>query len=197
MSGAHVAAGDCETCRPGRVAQPANTVSSLAYVGAAVPLVRSDRPTTRALGWAAVAAGLGSVAYHGPGTVLGRYVHDAGLLALLGLMAVDDLERALGRDLPVAARAAVPAAAAIGAAPALTDVAQPVAGGLAAAAGLARSARSRPRPQDALGLVLLGVGATLHLLGRTGGLLCRPDARVPAHALWHVASAAAVPLRHA
>lgn len=192
----HVAAGDCERCRSGPVAQPANAVSSLAYVAAAVPLVRSRRTTTRALGWAAVAAGLGSVAYHGPGTTAGRYVHDAGLLALLALMAVDDLSRAAGHDLPDAALAVVPVAAAIGAHPAVTGVAQPLAGALVGAGVVARTTRDA-RPVAMAGLASLALGGALHLLGRTSGPLCRPEAPVPAHALWHVASAAAVVLRHA
>lgn len=194
----HVAAADCERCRPGLVAQPVNTVSSLAFVVAGVPLVRGRRPVTRAVGWAAVAAGLGSVAYHGPGTTLGRYAHDASLLALLGLMALDDAERASGRTPPVVALAAVPVLAAVGAHPELTDVAQPVAGALAVVAGLARSVRTRAADGVAPlgGLALLGAGALLHALGRTGAPLCDPDSPAQPHAVWHVAAAAAVLLRH-
>ena len=82
----HVAWGDCERIRPGLVGQPANTLTSLAFVAAAVPIVRwSRRPGRRA--WRAVAAaaafeGVGSVAYHGPGGRLSKRLHDVGLVAL-------------------------------------------------------------------------------------------------------------------
>ncbi|HEV7722017.1 MAG TPA: hypothetical protein VGO60_12055 [Iamia sp.] len=195
----HVATGDCERCRPGLVAQPVNTVSSLAFVAAGVPLVRGRRPVTRALGWAAVAAGLGSVAYHGPGTAAGRYAHDASLLALLGLMALDDGGRATGRTPPPVGLAAIPPLAAVGALPPLTEVAQPVAGALAVAAGVARAIRrgAEDGPAPLAGSVVLGAGVVLHALGRTGGPLCEPDSRLQPHAAWHVAAAAAVLLRHA
>jgi hypothetical protein len=194
----HVAVADCERCRPGAVAQPVNTVSSLAFVVAGVPLVRGRRRVTRALGWAAVATGLGSVAYHGPGTTLGRYVHDASLIALLGLMAVDDVERTGGRTAPPVAVAAVPVVATVGALPALTEVVQPVAGAVAVVAGLARAARADGGRGLAPigGLAVLGAGALLHALGRTGEPLCDPDTWVQPHAVWHVAAATAVLLRH-
>jgi hypothetical protein len=87
-----VAASDCERIRPGLVGQPANTVSSLAFVAAAVPIARRAR-VARSAAWAGVAAsaaveGLGSVAYHGPGGPVAKAVHDAGLVALVGTLAV-------------------------------------------------------------------------------------------------------------
>ena len=72
---AHVAASDCERCRPGLVAQPVNAMSSLAFVatgialvavGAAVGSVFLARRRTRALGYLS----LGVVA----AMVLGRAV---------------------------------------------------------------------------------------------------------------------------
>lgn len=93
----HAARGDCEAIRPGWIGQPANTVSSLAFVAAAVPLARAGRrPGAEA--WRAVAAaaaleGIGSVGYHGPGGRVGKAVHDAGLVALVASLAA-----ALGRD---------------------------------------------------------------------------------------------------
>lgn len=192
----HVAAGDCERCRPGPIAQPVNAVSSLAFVAAGVPLVRDPRPLTRAVGWAAVAAGLGSVAYHGPGTGAGRYAHDASLLALLGVMALDDTGRAAGWTPSTAAVATVPVLAAVGAHPGLTDGAQPLAGALAVAAGVARSVRIHDGAGPRAGLAVLGAGALLHALGRTGEPLCRPDSRLQPHAVWHGAAALAVLLRH-
>jgi len=82
----HVAASDCEALRPGRIGQPANTVSSLAFVAAAVPIARvarRGRPAWLAVALAAAVEGLGSVAYHGPGSRWAKGLHDVGLVALV------------------------------------------------------------------------------------------------------------------
>ena len=87
----HVAHGDCEEIRPGWIGQPSNTVTSLAFLLAARPLLRaSRRPGGRA--WAGVAAaaaieGIGSVGYHGPGGRVSKLIHDAGLVALVATTA--------------------------------------------------------------------------------------------------------------
>lgn len=107
---AHVAASDCERIRPGAIGQPANTVSSLAFVIAAVPIAARARER-RSLAWAAVAAatafeGIGSVAYHGPGGRVAKAIHDVGLVALIA-----SLTRARLSERPVQVR---PRAAALG-----------------------------------------------------------------------------------
>lgn len=201
----HIAASDCERCRPGLVAQPANTVSSLAYVVAGALVVRAEarRPGGRrsetALGWATIAAGLGSVAYHGPGTALGRYVHDAGLLAMLGFVAVADAEVARGATSPTAVLVGVPVLAAVAAHPAISPAAQ-VAVGLAATAGEAARMTGTRRGTGlgyrAAEIAITGTGAVAHLLGRTGGPWCRPDAWAQPHAFWHIATASVTWLRH-
>jgi hypothetical protein len=119
---AHVAASDCERCRPGLVAQPVNAMSSLAFVATGIALVAgADRAVgssaDAAVGWAAVAAGLGSVAYHGPGTSAGRYVHDATLVGLLATVVVADASRITGRPAHRGVLAAVPVLALVGAVP--------------------------------------------------------------------------------
>lgn len=87
----HAALSDCEEIRPGFLGQPANALSSLAFVAAAVPIWKvSRRPGRRA--WALVAAasafeGIGSVLYHGPGTRAGKVVHDIGLVTLVAAVA--------------------------------------------------------------------------------------------------------------
>jgi hypothetical protein len=96
----HVAASDCEAIRPGRIGQPVNTVSSLAFVAAAVPIVRaarSGRPAWFAVAAAAAVEGLGSVAYHGPGGRRAKQLHDAGIVAL-----VLTISAAVARDGPTA-----------------------------------------------------------------------------------------------
>lgn len=201
----HVAASDCEHCRPGLIAQPVNTGSSLAFVVTGSLLLRSGRrrgasaPAEVAVGWASVAAGLGSVAYHGPGTAFGRYLHDASLLGLLAAMAVADVELVSGRRAPTAVVAAVPAVAMLAARPETSMVAQLVFGLGATVAEAARFASSpasgAARWRRRLEGAVAGAGATAHLLGRTGGPWCDPGRTVQPHALWHGAMATAVWLR--
>lgn len=85
----HIAVSDCEHCRPGLVAQPVNALSSLTYCAAGVWVLRRPRTTRRvALGIAAVAAGIGSVAYHGPGGRAGKLAHDASAAGLSSMLAI-------------------------------------------------------------------------------------------------------------
>ena len=80
----HVAVSDCERCRDGFIAQPVNTVSSLVYCAAGAWILLSGTRSRRrsSLGVAALAAGIGSVAYHGPGGTGGKWVHDITASAL-------------------------------------------------------------------------------------------------------------------
>jgi hypothetical protein len=81
---------DCERIRPGLLKQPVNAATSLAYLAAAagitVPAWRSSGVHRTALGWYAAslaAAGIGSVAYHGPQPWWAGTVHDTSLAASL------------------------------------------------------------------------------------------------------------------
>ena len=189
----HVARSDCERIRSGLVAQPVNTLSSLAYVAVAVPVWRAAQraaPSVRGrwelVAECSVAAGLGSVAYHGPGGRLGRVVHDASLGALLGSLALAVADPTGGRRWPIGATAVAATGgtaglAAVGAATTGAElVARPMPGRLLGAAGVSFVA-----------------GVACHALGRTGGPWCRPDSGWQAHAAWHLLSAAAVGLRAA
>ncbi len=120
LAASHVACGDCERIRPGLVAQPANTLSSLAYIVAGMIIARrAHRDGGRfkrhrlAVAVAAVATGAGSVAYHGPGGRCSKRLHDGALVAL-GL-AVAARKRA-GQALSPAASGVVAAASVIHAA---------------------------------------------------------------------------------
>ena len=145
----HVAFSDCERIRPGLIAQPVNTVSSLAYVVAGAVLASRARreggpleSRRLAVAAAAVAAGLGSVLYHGPGGRWSKRAHDTALAALV-----------------------------------LTQ-------------GIRRLGDRRPPRRGAA--VLTATASALHAASRTGRPLCRPDALLQGHALWHVVSALAV-----
>jgi hypothetical protein len=187
----HVAVDDCETCRSGPIAQPANAASSLAYVVAGADLLRRPDPD-RPFAWAVIAVGLGSVAYHGPGGVVGKWAHDASLIAMLGLLALTDVTVADGRTMPEAAIAGVVGTAALGALPRTTDVAQGAAGALAVAAEARRHLRQGAAREAVVSLPLLTAGLGLHLLGRSGERWCRPGSLLQPHAGWHVLSAAAL-----
>jgi hypothetical protein len=211
----HVAASDCERCRPGLVAQPVNAASSLAFVVAGAAMVagadrvggaggsgsgpRSGSPEA-AVGWAAVAAGLGSVAYHGPGTAVGRYLHDASLLALLASVVVADVVRHGGRPAPRAVLVAAPVFGLVGAVPRWSPGTQALVGAAATLAEWVRIASGPPataagRWRHRVEGVVAGAGALSHVLGRSGGPWCRPDSRAQPHAVWHTAMAVALALR--
>ena len=71
---------DCEALRDGLLGQPANALSSLAYLVAAIAVVRRGGPVAPAVALAFV--GIGSVLYHGPMPAGAELVHDAALLAV-------------------------------------------------------------------------------------------------------------------
>lgn len=209
----HVAAADCERCRPGPIAQPVNTLSSLAFtVAGAVVVDRARRargtaafdsavvPSAEAaLGWAAIAAGLGSVAYHGPGTRAGQILHDATLLTMLGALVVADVARASDRPPPRAVVAALPGFAAAAAVSQWSLPSQVTLGAAAVVAEVARVRGDRARNQRSrrplAESIVAAAGALGHVLGRTGGPLCRPDSHFQAHAAWHSAMAIVLVLR--
>jgi hypothetical protein len=91
-------AGDCERLHDGLIAQPVNTASALAYVAVGAWLVGRGlragpgRPLA-VVGLAVVAAGMGSVDYHGPGSPAARLLHDGGLYAVVGLVAWHEVTR--------------------------------------------------------------------------------------------------------
>jgi hypothetical protein len=145
------------------VTQPANAVSSLAYVVAGATMHRSSRravprrSTETALAWATVAVGMGSVAYHGPGGAISRYAHDASLIAMLGFIALSDAERLAGEPVPTGL-AVVPLVAAVGAAPRVSPTAQALAGLAAAVAEAARLHRTGGRADGKSGRAAVGPG---------------------------------------
>jgi hypothetical protein len=88
-------AGDCERLHDGLIAQPVNTASALAYVAVGAWLVGRGRP---GFGLVVAAAGVGSVDYHGPGSPAARLLHDAGLYAVVGFVAWQEVARRVRRD---------------------------------------------------------------------------------------------------
>ena len=186
-----VAASDCEHCRDGWVTQPVNALSSLGYVVAGADLLQRPDPD-RPFAWAVIGVGVGSVAYPGPGGVAGRWLHDASLLAMLGLLTLTDLTVAEGRPMPAPGIGAVVAGAAVLAHPRTSSYAQGAVGATAIAAEARRHVRSGARREASIAAPLMLAGLALQVFGRTGEPLCRPRSPLQAHAGWHLLSAAAL-----
>jgi hypothetical protein len=199
-------AADCERLVEGWLAQPANAVSSLAFVLVAlvVPMLARRRsgvhePIAVAMAVSLVLVGIGSVAFHGPGGPVSNWIHDASITILLALVAVVEIGRWAGwTTRPIVAGWVVVSAAALTVElvrPTLGDDLNPplaVVAVLGIMVPLVGSAWTRPSGRSkwvlaALGLV--GTGAVIMLLSRTGGPLCSPDAVMQGHALWHLFAA--------
>lgn len=96
---------DCERIRPGLVAQPVNTVTSLAFVAAAGATALRSRRRGARYGATEIAyttllalVGVGSVAFHGPQPRGAKVLHDAPIAGLLALAAATPVvRRARGR----------------------------------------------------------------------------------------------------
>ena len=222
MTPAPLAHADCERIRAGPVGQPVNAASCLAYLGAGADLIARARraPAGRrawlvAYGAATAANGIGGIAYHGPGGMLSRWLHDSALLATLGLMAFADAERLAGEEgWHRGSLAVVAGAGALAAVPQVSTAAQAAAGGMlvageaatylrgrrdaradgadrvgqagrAGGSGRAAGSAGKPRRRYVPMVVGCGVAAATYRASRSGGPLCRPDSLVQGHGLWH------------
>ena len=195
--------GDCEARLDG-LGQPVLAATSLAYIVAGIVLVvwahrRSDVHRGEVWLYAAglVAAGVGSVDYHGPAIGPEPQLHDGGLaLALLVAFGID--LRRLGLPTRGIVIGLVALAVALGAVIAVwPDVSPSLAGiagiGLVAAEVLIyRRHLRRPSPPLWWGLAALAVGGVIFALSRTGGPLCTPESLLQGHGLWHLLTAVAL-----
>jgi hypothetical protein len=205
--------GDCERLVDGLLSQPANAVSSLAFVlvGILVPIVVRRRSGGRtALGWsfglAVIMLGVGSAAFHGPGGALADWVHDASITALLLLVVAVSLgNRASWSDRRLLSGWALAAPAFIFVEGIWPQVGDPLNAPLALVAVLSvfgpqlpmrrfQPAGGSNRQQRGMlvGVTVLAAGALIMLLSRTGGPLCVPDSLVQGHAVWHVLAAGGI-----
>ncbi len=201
--------GDCEA-RLDTWGQPVLLTSSVAYLVAALVVLwwarRHDSRTTpvppvQIWLYAAglVAAGLGSMDYHGP--ALGRQplLHDGGLaLALVAALSIDLTALRLWRParswglLGLTVAAFVVIALVPPVSPALAGVA--ALGLIAAELAVYRRGLRRTGPALFAGLACLAVGGLIFSLSRTGGPWCDPTSPLQGHAVWHVLTAAALAL---
>ena len=92
---------DCEQIRTGLIAQPINTLSSLAYVAGggwvAARGVQAGRPAAVAFGALLGAVGAGSILYHGPCPPGAQQAHDSSLAAALGFVVLHNTAAVTGR----------------------------------------------------------------------------------------------------
>lgn len=73
---------DCEALHDGWLAQPVNTLSSVAYIVAGAYVLRRRAPGTSTLAIALAAVGVGSVLYHGPMPPGAELAHNGSIVAL-------------------------------------------------------------------------------------------------------------------
>lgn len=146
-----------------------------------------------------VAAGLGSMDYHGPALGPEPLLHDAGLaVALVAAMSIDLAQLGASKFIRSWALIAVTVLA-IAVIAVLPDLSPALAG--IAAVGLVivelkvyrRGIRSISKPLM-FGLGALVVGAMIFAVSRTGGPLCDPESLFQGHAVWHALTATALGL---
>ena len=190
------AAIDCEQLRAGLLAQPANSLSSLAFLAAGFWIVvRALRHELNldglAVGFAAVAAGVGSVMFHGANEASAHWLHDTTLLVIFTLVAI----RHLGRNQLSLAHAApfvaVVASAIVLAIPTSTTLVTSflVLGVVVGGFNERRRGESVIR-MPLVATILFGLSASW--LGRKGSVLCSPESVLQPHALWHIVMALSI-----
>lgn len=173
---------DCERIIGPFLGQPANSLSTLAFVVGGVVVAR--HPDLSWIGLALVATGVGSFLFHGPLAPGAEWIHDTTLVWLIAVI--------VGWNRPWERWTRLPGLAALGVvfagAPILAD---PVAIALTGAA-IAFILIPDRTIHDVGPLALLGAAAIVGRLGATAGPLCNPESLLQPHALWHLAAAAAV-----
>lgn len=93
-------ASDCEQLGTGWLVQPVNALSSLAFLPAGAWVAAQGRRTTgwrrwehAAVGAALIANGIGSFAYHGPQPGWAQVAHDGPIVAVVALLAANEIGR--------------------------------------------------------------------------------------------------------
>lgn len=173
---------DCELVRSSLLGQPANTITTLAFMIGGVVVGR--RLDLRWLGTAVFATGIGSFLFHGPMPPGSEWAHDTSLVWLILVIA--------GWNRPWERWTLLPGLGVLGVAFVAVPVAADPVGVVLIAATLGMIVIP-DRSLHSLGpMALLGVAAIVGRLGATGGPLCNPESLFQPHALWHIAAASAV-----
>ena len=190
----------CEPYRIGFLHEPANAISSAAFVVAGASILvasrRSEAWVDRRAMFAVLVAsvGVGSFVQHGPHPDWQAYAHDLPLAAVLVFVATDAATDLTGRELSyrwwlIPSVAMVPVVA-LG--PTASTIAQAGIAAAAIGANLLRAAR-RPVLRRVLisALVIAAAGATIGSPSDPSSP-CRADGLLPRHTIWHVLAAAAL-----
>ncbi len=193
-------ASDCERMRDGFFVQPANTLSAATLAAGGAWITRRHRHHSYAglVGGVVAAAGLGSVAYHGPGGRAAGWAHDVTIAGMLGVIALEDV-REVRPDLTRSATLTYSAAmAGIGVLLAVRpQTIRHVTAVLAGAATVAelsarRIARGDSQRAHRVAEALMAGAVAAYVAGRTGSRACRPGSWIQLHGLWHTLSGAAM-----
>ncbi len=204
---------DCEAATGGWLSQPANAVSSLAYVVAGLWVLywarrRDDVDVRQAVGYglAVFLTGLGSADYHGTRSPASSFLHDWGISSTLLFIVVFDLSLLLGWERAKQWAAFLAAVATTG----VVLMVAPTMGAALTGAGalavvvaegglLVTGRRSWWRPGGSpeaaaysMAATALLVSVVVYLASRANGVLCDPDSLLQGHAAWHVLTALAL-----
>ncbi len=198
---------DCEAVHSGLLAQPVNTLSSLAFlvVGGALVVYGLRRPAGQrwlpAVYGAAIAANFaGGVLFHGPAWPGSAWIHDVAIIAPLLFIVLYDVStmrpmttvQLLGTGAVVLAIVGMVLAGSPQSSNAVSAVFAALALGTELASAGRRYAFRRARQAYAVAIGALVVGVSANLLGRTGGPLCSDGSPFQGHALWHLCTAVAL-----
>ena len=202
---------DCEHIVSGILGQPANALSSLAFVVSATWILvlafrgeRAGRAPLIVFALTVAANAVGSFALHGPDPGWAQWAHDTAIISVLLFIGIRALGRARGWRISVAMGVYATGLIAIGAGLALIHGASdPFAGTLAAGAivGEVATVTGRVRAPSSLGgegtarvvgLTAITLGGIAFLLGRTASPLCDPASVFQWHAVWHALVAVAL-----
>lgn len=193
-------ASDCEHIRDGVLAQPANALSAawLTVAGGWIAYRFQHHTHANLVGAVVASAGIGSVAYHGPGGRLSAWGHDATIAAMLAVICLEDI-REVRPDLARAATAVYGGAvSAVGALlavrPDLIRMVSALASGAALVAEISarRLARNDTQRAHRSAEALMAAALAAYVTGRTGAPTCRPHSWIQPHGLWHTLSGAAM-----
>ncbi len=195
---------DCESIGAGFLSQPANALSSSAYILFGILVIlrmarfeARERQARIGFGVLLIATGLGSILFHGPQGPASKFLHDVSFLTTILFVAVMTLgglkEWTNRRTWLVFGIAAVGVVALVGLWPTGTNV---IAGGavalLVVTDMLARRAGALHTRWFAVAVVAMIFALFTFTVGRSGSPLCSPDSLIQGHALWHVLSASAL-----
>lgn len=201
---AQMGGSDCESIGAGVLAQPINTVSSLAYTiigvfvfGWAFAVSGRERTYRLVFGVLMAFTGIGSVLFHGPQSQGSQFTHDVTFLITLWFLGIGNLADRFawssGRRWTATALGSGVIAVTLVLSPAITNMVMVVGVVILVVSDvlLRRQGRALSRWFVA-SFITITLAVTMFLLGRTGSPFCDPGSLFQGHAVWHLLGAAAL-----